>query len=357
MCLLIHHSAKTEFDFADSADFYQKNSDGLGIMYAENQTLHIKKMLPRSAAEAHEWYEAHAKGRECVIHWRMRTHGNTDLENCHPYQVLGEEDATPLYLAHNGILSTGNKKDVSKSDTWHYINDYLRPLLKKYPDLAFDPIMLEMIGDHIGQSNKFIFLNAGGQVSLVNEQVFVDYKDAKLSNTYAWSSHKGGYGVRSYPKSGGLDNDNDWMWGGFNQFGGHMGRGKAAPATTKKGGMVTGKHGGKYDPTPWVADKAKTNVVPLKSGNKDHQNAADFAMDFFTEVKDSGYNDAFHELSVDDMTDYYDIVGEEDAYQFLIEIETGMHRGREIIGHVQAELLTAATKSTADTPKVAHSEK
>lgn len=356
MCLLIHHSAKTEFDFADSADFYDKNSDGLGIMYAEGGVLHIKKMLPRSATEAHDWYEEHAKGRECVIHWRMRTHGHTDLENCHPYQVLGEDSGMPLYLAHNGILSTGNKKDISKSDTWHYINDYLRPLLQKYPDLAFDPIMVEMIGEHIGSSNKFIFLNADGQISVVNERVFVDYKGAKLSNTYAWSSHKGGYGNKGYSKSRGLDYDDDWMWGGFNQFGGYREGSKAAPAKAEGGKVLAvGKHGGKYDATPWMEDKSKTNVVPMTK-TTEYMDAADFAMDFFTELKSGGYSDAFKDLSVDDMTDYYAIVGEEEAYQFLAEIEVGTHRGREIIGHVTATLLAAATKE-AEAPKVVNSEK
>jgi hypothetical protein len=119
----------------------------------------------------------------------MRTHGDIDLDNCHPYEVLNRlEHGIDLWLMHNGILSTGNKADESKSDTWHYIEDYLKPLLSANPDFAFHPSFSEIVGDHIGSSNKFILMDNEGRQAVINHGSGVHWAGLWLSNTYAWSA-------------------------------------------------------------------------------------------------------------------------------------------------------------------------
>jgi hypothetical protein len=89
---------------------------------------------------------------------------------------------------HNGILSTGNKADTSKSDTWHYIKDYLRPMLALNPDYAFTPAFADIIGSHIGSSNKFVLMDEQGRQAVVNQDAGVYWSGLWLSNTYAWSA-------------------------------------------------------------------------------------------------------------------------------------------------------------------------
>ena len=198
MCLLIHHPADTAFDEADIVDFYKHNPDGVGVMWAAKDIMYVQKALPKSADEAWQFYQEHCQGKTCEIHYRMKTHGLIDLINCHPYEIFGDGTEMPMYIMHNGILSTGNMKDVSKSDTWHYVEDFLKPLLKDHPDMFNNPVIKLFIEEHIGHGNRFIMLNHLGEASIVNEQDFVTYKGAKLSNTYAWSSEKGGYGSARY---------------------------------------------------------------------------------------------------------------------------------------------------------------
>ena len=198
MCLLHSHPADTQFDEADIADFYKHNPDGVGVMWAQDNSLYVKKELPANATDAWKFYQNYCQGKECYVHWRMKTHGLIDITNCHPYDVFGDGETMPISLMHNGILSIGNEGDVTKSDTWHYVENYLKPLLKDYPAMFNNPTLIKLLEEHIGHGNRFIMLNHLGDVAIVNEADFVTYKGAKLSNTYAWSSEKGGFGFGNY---------------------------------------------------------------------------------------------------------------------------------------------------------------
>lgn len=192
MCLLIHKPAAVQFTEEELRDFYTRNSDGYGVMYAEGGTLHYAKELG-SVEQWLSFYGKHAH-REMCIHLRMRTHGDVDLENCHPYPVFGfpgsPTASTGLALMHNGILSTGNSADTKRSDTWHYIRDYLHVILKGEPAFFRTRRFKDLIGKHIGGNNRFALMDGEGHVTIINRDTGVEYKGAWLSNTYAWSALK-----------------------------------------------------------------------------------------------------------------------------------------------------------------------
>jgi hypothetical protein len=190
MCLLVTQSSSSPI-LSDAwlEDFYDFNSDGVGVMFANNGDLVIKKIIPKSAKEFIHFYRSDIQGRDCAFHLRMRTHGEIDLANCHPYEVLNRaEHGIDLWLMHNGILSTGNKANPKMSDTWHYINDYLKPMLAGNPDFAFHPAFKALIEDHIGDSNKFVLMDNEGRQVVINQSAGVYWAGVWLSNTYAWSA-------------------------------------------------------------------------------------------------------------------------------------------------------------------------
>ena len=192
MCLLItqnHNSALLSNEWLE--DFYDYNSDGVGVMYAHNDQLVIEKVLPKNAHQFVAFYREHIEGKNCAFHLRMRTHGAIDLDNCHPYEVLNRaEHGLDLWLMHNGVLATGNARDLTKSDTWHYIRDYLRPMLALNPDYAFSQSFSDIVGTHIGASNKFVLMDNLGRTATINEGSGVFWAGLWLSNTYAWSASK-----------------------------------------------------------------------------------------------------------------------------------------------------------------------
>lgn len=159
---------------------YGYNSDGLGIMFPSDDGAPVAlKTLPGSEKLATEWLLRNLPedGREVALHARFTTHGKTDLDNCHPYTLDGG------FLMHNGVLSTGNKPDETKSDTWHYC----RWFLDGYADAVFSSDSgRTLLGHHIGSSNRFVYLGKDGKVHIVNKHTGVEYEGLWFSNTYAW---------------------------------------------------------------------------------------------------------------------------------------------------------------------------
>ena len=164
------------------SDIYTSNSDGIGFMYGTKDGLKVIKHLPKSLADAEACIKRMpTDDREIAIHFRMTTHGDTDLTNCHPYDVV------PGYIAmmHNGILHTGNAADKSKSDTWHFIKDYLASPIAEHPDMVYNDSFLTMVADFI-ENNRFVFMNGEGRMSHVNFDQGIEHDGMWFSNTYAW---------------------------------------------------------------------------------------------------------------------------------------------------------------------------
>lgn len=240
MCLLVNQPASTAFTDEFIEDVYRKNSDGFGVMYAEHGKVHVYKCLPRDAKDMIDFYRAHAEGRDCVWHARMQTHGDIDLDNCHPYRVTDD-----IWLAHNGILSTGNASDKTKSDTWHFIRNVLSPALTANPDLMLDLDWQKFVGSMIGTGNKFGLVRADGKTVIINETSGVNFVGAWLSNTYAWSAAAFGFRSAYQTQSGYSDsfsvsgrNHQAWWAGRYDEdedYGYGYGKvGSSYPATQAK---------------------------------------------------------------------------------------------------------------------------
>lgn len=192
MCLLVEQYSNTDFSKEFLTSVYQRNSDGIGVMWVEDQKLHYHKTLCKNLDEFLTFYNTHIKGKDCCWHARMKTHGDIDMTNCHPYPVLGFEDEhdMPMLLMHNGVLFTGNDKDRSKSDTWHYIRDYIQPILRKNPGFLHTKEFKDLIERHIGSGNKFALMDASGKPAVIfNKHAGTYYQGAWLSNTYAWDHY------------------------------------------------------------------------------------------------------------------------------------------------------------------------
>jgi predicted glutamine amidotransferase len=164
------------------SDIYTSNPDGIGIMYATTKGLKVTKVLPKSIADASQFISKLPNDdRELAIHFRWTTHGHTNMENCHPYDVVKGY----VGMMHNGVLHTGNAADKAKSDTWHFINDYLASPVAEHPPLVHNEKFLDMIAEFIGD-NRFVFMDGEGKMSHVNYDQGVEHDGMWFSNTYAW---------------------------------------------------------------------------------------------------------------------------------------------------------------------------
>lgn len=187
MCLIITgKSAKIRSTLLNThsliSDIYSSNPDGIGIMYATTKGLKVVKTLPKSLADATQFISKLPNDdRELAIHFRWTTHGHTDMTNCHPYDVI----AGYVAMMHNGVLHTGNAADTAKSDTWHFIRDYLASPVTEYPALVHNENFLDMLAEFIGD-NRFVFMDGDGKMSHVNYDQGIEHDGLWFSNTYAW---------------------------------------------------------------------------------------------------------------------------------------------------------------------------
>jgi predicted glutamine amidotransferase len=188
MCLIITgQSAKVRSTLLNThgllSDIFTSNPDGIGFMYGSAKGLKVTKTLPKNLGDANAFIQRIPNDdREIAIHFRWTTHGKTDMVNCHPYDVI------PGFIAmmHNGILHTGNAADKDKSDTWHFINDYLHSAVSASPELVYDAGFVSMMEEFIG-NNRFVFMNGEGRMQHVNFDQGIEHDDLWFSNTYAWS--------------------------------------------------------------------------------------------------------------------------------------------------------------------------
>lgn len=189
MCMLIHHTPKSHLTRDMLRNFVEHNGDGFGFMTfdAKRKKVNIVKLPFADSKQVIALYDEYIRGREAVMHFRMRTHGEVNRDNTHPYKV---QDG--LWMAHNGVLSTGNARRPEMSDTWHLIEDYLRPVLESAPALIHTPQFQRMLGAFIGSNNKLGFMDSKGRVAIVNRTSGIEHANTWFSNTYAWNPEKFG---------------------------------------------------------------------------------------------------------------------------------------------------------------------
>ena len=305
MCLLITQPAGTVFSETFLRGVFKKNGDGIGVMYAENNTLYVRKDLPKTYEEMKAFYDEHVAGKACAVHWRMQTHGHINLDNCHPYEVISEAEGYPLWLMHNGVLHTNNLKDKAKSDTWHYIQDYLRPMLLNNPAWFMSPEFSELVGNHIG-SNKFTLLDAYGNMVTVNEEQGVKYNGAWLSNTYAWDTTGTEHAPRyysygSYSQNSVWDMDEDWR-GNWRQ--------EVGPVSLVGADDACGE---------WV--------------------------EVFREYMDSVFGGGEYSLTQYELEDYFNTVGENDAWYLMDIIDEGLTDMAEIVEIIMTKVSVMAQEA------------
>lgn len=186
MCLIIRRPRDVEIPIKLLINAFSNNSDGFGYMFAENGRVQVRKFLPKNPQSIIKAYDQ-IKDHDVGIHFRMATHGTTNQANCHPFQVLSvDKHGRDLWLMHNGILSSVPQPNLKKSDTWHFVTNWLRPVLEENPELIDDAAYQQMLAKFIGTGNKLLLLDGNGKFITINEAAgtLVDNR-MWLSNLYS----------------------------------------------------------------------------------------------------------------------------------------------------------------------------
>lgn len=190
MCLIIETKKDITISKELMVEFATRNDDGFGFMYIKNGVLLTEKFVDKPVDLLYDKY-VELKEFEPVIHLRMKTHGLIDHTNTHPYPVC-----KGIFLMHNGVFATGNAADTDKSDTWHFIEDFVKPMLSAAKDAHgymrtpfFKKLMERLMGGTqrvvMGDKLGYVFFNEPSWHEITEETTGA--VGLRVSNTYAWN--------------------------------------------------------------------------------------------------------------------------------------------------------------------------
>lgn len=190
MCLIIEGKSEIIIPEKFFAHVQTRNSDGFGMMWVEDNKIQTYKSLSKNVSEIHEKYLSVAHLAP-YIHFRMKTHGKIDEGNCHPYYC-----GHGIYMMHNGVLSVDTSTDEDRSDTWHFVNDVVKPMFEESKNphkLMRSWAFTALLSKFIGSQSRLVFGDRGGFI-LVNHDIWTEVKEEAtgckglmVSNSYAWS--------------------------------------------------------------------------------------------------------------------------------------------------------------------------
>ena len=114
MCLLTFLPENVDFDYERARVSAQSNPDGFGfaihagVAIVKDHDMDFEKLWLR-------WVDLRKTYRgPALFHFRITTHGDTNISNCHPFDVDGKPNTV---LAHNGILPLTMPLNDNRSDT------------------------------------------------------------------------------------------------------------------------------------------------------------------------------------------------------------------------------------------------
>jgi predicted glutamine amidotransferase len=185
MCLILLKPANAEFDERLLANAQDTNPHGVGFMMPSGKgTVYAAKGLWTPEKVLQFWRKHQHK--TIAVHFRMRTQGQIDIENCHPFQVLRKErNGIDLWMMHNGTIHTGHKSEPNKSDTYNFVQYTLKPLLAAHPGRIYDEDFQRFISNKIGNWNKLLFMDGAGRTIIINQNRGTVRNGCWLSNTYS----------------------------------------------------------------------------------------------------------------------------------------------------------------------------
>ena len=160
MCIAIYKPEGIKIDKATLERCFDANPDGAGFMYQDNKQLHMHKGF-FTFKEFYKDFKKH-ENKQSVIHFRIKTHGPINKDNCHPFMINQS-----IGFVHNGVISGFGINDMS--DTRHFNEEIVKPLVAKWGNLSlFQPAIKSLIESRIGYS-KLIFLDRHGNYDIFNE--------------------------------------------------------------------------------------------------------------------------------------------------------------------------------------------
>ena len=115
----------------------------------------------------------------------MATHGKINPDNCHPFHVVDD-----VYFIHNGILNIEQSLDPNKSDTYHFAELVLKPMLERLStdtrrELIRSASFRYLLEQAMGSGNKAVLFDSLGGV-IFNKDAWHEMENGTLASSHSY---------------------------------------------------------------------------------------------------------------------------------------------------------------------------
>lgn len=177
MCIIAVTPAGMKLTDETIGHCWTNNPHGGGFAYVDNSdTVRVFATLDKQEFldAFHNAAGKYARTSPMLSHFRIKTHGEKSLDNCHPFKVNSN-----LVFAHNGIIDIPIPDDMRKMSDTSVFNDLV---LKKLPkDFVLQWALRDLIRKYIGYS-KLVFLDKTRRVTFINKNLGVTDGECWFSN-------------------------------------------------------------------------------------------------------------------------------------------------------------------------------
>lgn len=192
MCVIVHLEKDKTISKKQLELCYNRNPHGWGIMFARDGVIKTHKEVSNFKEFLKVWKDIPTDA-ERAIHFRIKTHGEVNDANCHPFSPIPD-----VYMMHNGVIDTVLVEE-KMNDTHNYCTYELGPIMKAWPNWIDDNQFKEVVNKGVG-SSRLLFMDNTGKVLKINQQEWKWRDGCSFSNgssfTYEAATNRqyaGGY--------------------------------------------------------------------------------------------------------------------------------------------------------------------
>jgi predicted glutamine amidotransferase len=195
MCLILVRDPGVQLPFENVKHAVLNNPHGWGYIIPDRGKLEIRRHFDPKGTNPDDVYKVLDSNLEqrVFLHLRYCTAGDRSKLNVHPFPALSQrKDGMQVWVMHNGTVQefkSGNKD--SYSDTYHFTNKVINPLLKRV--MAYtgkkavlkDPFVAEVIERFANNWSKWTLIDNYGNFMCAGSD-WVEKEGYLLSNEYSF---------------------------------------------------------------------------------------------------------------------------------------------------------------------------